>query len=127
MPTETRSTRRFRERQELSFPLIGRLVYGAQRASCTHCDAEFVELMELYDTVTATTEYRQLAETLMAAELYVAAKCAEYKGAIAVYDSIKVPTGHIFSILDLPRYDAHWRAICAALDMTFIHSKKQVA
>jgi hypothetical protein len=127
MPTETRSTRRFRERQESSFPLIGRLVYDAQRTSCTHCDGEFVELMELYDAATSTAEYRRLAETLMAAELYVAAKCAEYVGAVTVYESIKVPGGHLFSILDLPRYDAHWRDICAALDMTFIHSKKQVA
>ena len=127
MPTETRSTRRFRERQESSFPLIGRLVYGAQRASCAHCDAEFISLMQLYDAATATAEYRRLAESLVAAELYVAAKCAEYKGVVAVYDAIKVSGGHLFGALDIARYDAHWRDICSALDMTFIHSKTQAA
>ena len=127
MPIETRASRRFRERNDDSFKKIGGLVYGIQRRNCAHCDAEFVELMELYDAVTETETYRRITETLACAELYVITKCAELLGAWDVFNSVTVSGNHLYAILDVARYDAHWREICLALEMTFIHSKKQVA
>ncbi len=124
MPVETRSERQFRERKNDSFKKIGSLVYSVQRNHCVHCDEEFVTLMNLYDAVTETGAYRLLVETYACAELYVIAKCAEYLGAVNIYNSITVTGGHLFAVLDVARYDTQWREICAELDMTFIHSKK---
>jgi hypothetical protein len=123
MPVETRAAVRFRERNDETFEIIGRLVYNSQRKSCTHCDAEFIELMELYDLVIESKPYRQLAEKFVAAELYVIAKCAEYLGAWSVYENIRCGSGHMFTLLDLARYDVFWRQICAELDITYVHSK----
>lgn len=123
MPVETRAAIRFREAEERSFSLVSRLVSNIQRASCRHCADDYVKLMELYDAACNTSVYRQLYETYMWTDLYVIAKCAEYLGAWDVFNNIQCGRDHLFTILDVARYDVFWRQICAELDITFVHSK----
>jgi hypothetical protein len=123
MPIETRAAIRFREAEERSFSIVSRLVRNIQRASCRRCEDDYVKLMELYDGACNTSVYRLLYETYMWTDLYVIAKCAEYLGAWSVYENIRCGNDHLFTILDVARYDVFWRQICAELDITFVHSK----
>lgn len=125
MPVETRAAVRFREAQEESFYTMMRFVKNIQAATCTHCTGEMFRVMDLYDSVTATGLFRPFYESHVWADLYVLAKCAEYVGALNVYHNIRCGDRHMFTTLDLERYDAWWRRICAELDMTFIHSKRK--
>jgi hypothetical protein len=123
MPVETRAAVRFREAEEESFYMMTRFVKNIQAATCTHCKDETVSLMELYDSVTATELFRPFYESLIMADLYVLAKCAEYLGVWNVYQNIRCGKEHIFAVLDTERYDVWWRQICGELDITFVHTK----